>query len=398
MTPANIKAIFEARQHAAAELRALDTRAAGREFTPEERATDERLNATVVEYDGRLTQALDALTRDAAADQSRAATFGTLLDPVQPTTAEYRAGNWLASELRALTGATGLGAAMTPADQSAAVFDLLAPSSVLLASGVQIIRTERDTVAFPHLLTDASSGFVAPGATITSTDPTGEVVTAVPQKIASLLALHNEIIGDSSPAILDTAARSLIRSCGLTLDLGAFEGSGTAPAIRGLKNIAGIQTVSLGANGATPTNLDPFADALSGLEAQNAAGDKAIVMHPRTWGVLAKVKEATGSAKPILQESAGSGGQAIARSIYGVPVFLSSQLSVTETQGSSSLASSAYVYDVSEVYAVLRQDVRVELDSSRLFNSDQSEVRAILRADVVVPNPKAVCRILGILG
>jgi hypothetical protein len=79
-------------------------------------------------------------------------------------------------------------------------------------------------------------------------------------------------------------------------------------------------------------------------------------------------------------------------------VFLSSQLSITETQGSSSLASSAYVYDVSEVYAVLRQDVRVELDRSRLFNADQSEVRAIMRGDIVVPNPKAVCRITGILG
>jgi hypothetical protein len=45
----------------------------------------------------------------------------------------------------------------------------------------------------------------------------------------------------------------------------------------------------------------------------------------------------------------------------------------------------------------MRQDVRVELDRSRLFNSDQSELRAIMRADLVVPNPKAVVRIRGIL-
>lgn len=396
MTPANLQAIFEARQHAAAELRALDTRAAGREFTPEERATDERLNATVVEFDGRMTSALASLAQGAAADEARAK-FGGLIDPGR-SGSEYRAGNWLANELRTITGSAGLGGAVTPPDLYDEVLDLLPASSVLLASGVQVIRTDRDSVAFPHLLTDAASGFVAAGATISNADATGESLTATPQKVASLLAIHNEVVMDSNPAILDTAARSLIRSIGLAFDLGAFEGSGTAPVIRGLKNIAGIQTVTMGANGATPTNLDPFADALGSLESQNANGAKAIVMHPRTWGVLAKVKEATGSAEPVLQDSAGSAGQAIARSIYGVPVFLSSQLSTTETQGSSSLASSAYVYDVTEVYAVLRQDVRVELDRSRLFNADQSEVRAIMRGDIVVPNPKAVCRITGILG
>jgi HK97 family phage major capsid protein len=80
-----------------------------------------------------------------------------------------------------------------------------------------------------------------------------------------------------------------------------------------------------------------------------------------------------------------------------VPVYLSSQLSTTETQGTANNASSAYVYQADQVVAVMRQDVRVERDSSRLFNSDQSELRAIMRADVVVPNPKAVVRILGII-
>jgi hypothetical protein len=45
----------------------------------------------------------------------------------------------------------------------------------------------------------------------------------------------------------------------------------------------------------------------------------------------------------------------------------------------------------------MRQDARTKLDSSRLFNSDQSELRCTMRADVVVPNPEAAVRILGIL-
>lgn len=83
-----------------------------------------------------------------------------------------------------------------------------------------------------------------------------------------------------------------------------------------------------------------------------------------------------------------------------MPVYLSSQLAVNEIQGTANNASSAHVYQADQVVTVMRQDVRVERDSSRLFNGDQSELRAIVRADVVVPNPKdpkAVVRILGII-
>jgi hypothetical protein len=104
------------------------------------------------------------------------------------------------------------------------------------------------------------------------------------------------------------------------------------------------------------------------------------------------------SRAATLQESAGSPTQGFVRSIYGVKVHLSSQLSTTETRGTAvGTATSAYVYDASEIVAVLRDDPRVEIDSSRLFNSDSSEIRVTTRVDLIVPNPSAVVRILGIL-
>jgi HK97 family phage major capsid protein len=165
--------------------------------------------------------------------------------------------------------------------------------------------------------------------------------------------------------------------------------------ITGLKNVAGINTVSMGTNGLTPINLDAYADSIATLESFNAEAS-VIVMHPRSWQTLIKIKEVTGSVKPLLQESAGAGTQGIQRSLYGVPVLLSSQLSITETQGTSTDCSSAYVYEADQLVLVARQETNVAVDSSRLFNSDQSEVRATARFDLVVPNSKAVCRILGI--
>jgi HK97 family phage major capsid protein len=217
--------------------------------------------------------------------------------------------------------------------------------------------------------------------------------------LLSARSLRRDTAKSKTPAFSRAFCRTkgLLRSLSLKFDLGAFEGSGTPPEIRGLKNVSGISTVSMGTNGLIPANLDPWADAIGALEGENATAS-AIVMNPRTWKTLVKIKEASGSAKALLQDEQGGAPTEPRRSLYGVPVFLSSQLSVTEAQGSSgAVASSAYVYDASQVVAVMRQDARTELDSSRLFNSDQSELRCTMRADVVVPNPEGVVRILGIL-
>ncbi len=237
----------------------------------------------------------------------------------------------------------------------------------------------------------------AEAATISGSDATLAQVTATPRKLAVLETVSNEPIRDSEPAVIDVISANMTRALALKLDLGFFEGSGSGAEITGLKNVGGIGTVSMGDNGAALTNLDPFADAIGTLAQANAKAT-AIVMHPRTWQALSKLKEQTsGNNKPLLQEHAGSGSQGIQRSIYGVPVYLTSQLSVTETQGSASNGSSAYVYQADQILFVRRQEVEVTVDSSRLFNSDQSELRATCRADMVVPNAAAVVRIARIV-
>jgi hypothetical protein len=77
-------------------------------------------------------------------------------------------------------------------------------------------------------------------------------------------------------------------------------------------------------------------------------------------------------------------------------VFISGQLSITETQGSSSDCSTSYVYTADQVVMVRRKDVEIELDRSRLFNTDQSEMRGKMRVDLIAPNPLAIVRIIGI--
>jgi hypothetical protein len=45
-------------------------------------------------------------------------------------------------------------------------------------------------------------------------------------------------------------------------------------------------------------------------------------MHPRTWRTLLKIKEASGSAKSLMQSEMGVDARPV-RTLFGVPVFLS---------------------------------------------------------------------------
>jgi len=258
----------------------------------------------------------------------------------------------------------------------------------VLRSGVRTIRTDRDAIHIPHILADPAANWTAEGAPITSTDPNYEDIVATPRKLATLTAISNELIADSNPDVVTLLSMQIARALALGFDLAFFEGSGVAPIIKGLKNVTGITLDATLA--AAPANLDVFATAIATLASYNATAS-AIVMHPRTWGTLIKLKEGTANNnKPLLQQQAGSAGAAVSNSIYGVPVYLSSQLSITEGAGAE---SSAYVYDSSQLIAAFRMDTTIVLDRSRLFDKDQSELRAIMRADVSVPNPKAVVRI-----
>lgn len=309
-----------------------------------------------------------------------------------PATSRNAEENWLA---KALSGSTGPGSVLVPEEYRAQVWDALTAQAVALQARITVMETNTDTLHIPVIDADMAASWTAEGQQITASDPNYRTVTAKPKKLAALVPVTNELLRDSNPSVMDIVSRQLTRSLALKLDHGIFEGSGTDPEIRGLKNVSGIQTVSMGADGDVLTDLDPFATAISALEQANARAT-VIVMHPRTWGDILKLKESSGSIKPVVQEEVGGVGAAPRRSLYGVPVLLTSQLSTNETQGTSTDCSSAYVFDASQVILVRRQDIEVEVDPYSKFDADMTQIRAIARFDLVVPHPQAVVRIAGI--
>jgi HK97 family phage major capsid protein len=314
--------------------------------------------------------------------------------------AETRAGRGdefavkFADQFRAIgTGTTG---APTQLDYQG-LWDRLAPQSVALQTGPTIVESERTTISLPHLTADMSSAWLAENGSISAADPTLETIQVTPSKAAALTVVSRELADDSDPAILQIVADKLTRSVGLTIDLGFFEGSGASNMPRGLKNTSGItnDTTTMTANGSTFSNLDPILTAIGVLEQKNVNMDKvAIVMHGRSYAELLKLKD---SQNRYLSVNVLDGTQGYQRSIDGIPLYVSNQLSITETQGTSSAASSVYVYDASQVLFVRSHALRVEMSYDAFFGNDQVAVRAIARVGVSVPNPLAVYRLAGVL-
>lgn len=292
-------------------------------------------------------------------------------------------------ESRALSDAISL----TPTAIGSVLFDRLRASSVVLRSGIRTISMgQADSIQYPSIVGDVAALFTAEGAPIAPSDPTFASITATPRKLAALVQMSNEVIDDSVPALLGVLNTHLATILSLKLDQMLLEGDGSAPNVRGLKNIAGAQSLVAATNGAA-ISFDTLAAAIALLEAVNVPIDAmALICHTRNIGTLRTAKAST--AGTYLWSDATPAGDA-PRTVFGVPVLATSQLSTSETTGTSSTTNSAYLLDTRNVVWVSRQAPQIVLDRSRLFNSDQSELRVTMRGDLIAPIPNAIVRIAG---
>jgi len=387
----DLTAMVEQRRHAYADLKDIEQRARedNRRFSLDETKTWE---STLREVE-RLNPRIEAGRAELAV-----ATSGTEHRSVGHAETTSAADHEIAAALRSVnkgeTRALSTAVSVSPGELSTVLYDRLRASSVVLSSGIKTITTDADSVVYPTLSGDVVPAWYAEAAPIAPGDPSFGTLVATPKKLAHIVQCSNEALDDSDPSIATVLSSHLLRVLGLRLDAGLLEGSGTAPEIRGLRNIVGIQSLAAGANGATPT-LDVFADAIALLEAQNVPRERIrIVAAPRNIGALRKLKASTGGSYLWSSDPSATSPA----SVFGAPVAASAQLSTTETQGTSgAVANSAYVFDVDSLVYVQRSGIEIELDRSRLFNSDQSEMRGKLRGDLISPTPTGIVRVTGLL-
>lgn len=290
------------------------------------------------------------------------------------------------AERRAMAESSiGTGGAMVPTPMAASVIDQMRAQSVAFRAGARTVPMDSQTLKFARLTAMPVGGWRAENAAIVEDQPAFDQVTLTAKSWALLTKVSRELLEDGQNT--DAVLRQVFaNSAALALDQAVLYGPGTGNAPMGIANTPGIQTISMGANGAILPNWVKVLDAVAALEAANAGSITAMVAAPRTARTAYGFVDTTG--QPLTMPPR----------LLGIPLLTTTSASITETQGTSNAASSILLGDFGQVYVGLRTSLQISVLNERYADTGQVGFVSWLRADVLVVHPAALARIQGIAG
>lgn len=220
----------------------------------------------------------------------------------------------------------------------------IVPDALILkiATVTQGIEGDAASVRVPYVKTDPTSGFTAEGEDIAESDAELDEILVRTNKIAVLTKQSREAMTHTTSS--DHLAASMQRSVVIKANTALL--SNTADPT-GLLNQPGITDI-----GTLSTDFDPISDAITSVET-NGGTASCIVMDPRSWGLLCKLK----TENKTLQ--LGSPAEQAERKLYGLPVHVTPQMN----------PGNILVIDSANLIAAIG-DINLESDKSFYFGSD----------------------------
>jgi HK97 family phage major capsid protein len=233
-----------------------------------------------------------------------------------------------------------------------------------------IVYMEETT--FTNAATEIAEAGTYPEATLALTEQSSLV-----RKIAVFLPVTEEQLQDEMQVrtYIEQRLGFMVRQ---RLDAQLLSGNGTAPNLRGMYNIIGIQTQ---AKGADPTP-DAIYKALVKVRVTGQAEPNLVVLHPNDWMDIRLLRTADGLY------IWGNPSDAGPERIWGLPV--SSAQAATEGTG--------IVADTNYMSLATRRGLDVQVSNSHgtYFVEGKLAIRADIRVAYVVYRPAAICTVTGI--
>jgi len=146
-----------------------------------------------------------------------------------------------------------------------------------------------------------------------------------------------------------------------------------------------VQNVSMGTNGAAPTNYSQLSQAIQKVRVANDE-PTAVFTNPQVYGTYSRLNNTLNDAMHPGQDVLD----------YWPPSY-STAFSATETQGTSSLCSSALVLNANRVILGMRHGLSFMIADQRWIDALQVGFVSFLRHDWSFPYSAATARVLGIL-
>lgn len=297
------------------------------------------------------------------------------------------------SELEQRAYAEGTGSAggyMVPTILVGQLIDLARNQARVLEAGAQLVPMTSNVSTIPVWASDPTVVLHPEANTETPSTGTLGQRTLTARTLMALVQASRELIEDSVLPVGTVLANALAAQTALKLDSLALTGTGSGGQPTGILNTSGINTRSMGINGAT---IAAGPAPLTGWGAlATAAGDcsdnnehaNAAIMAPRSYREFG-----------LLQDTVG---QFIARPeiLNDLQLLQTNQVSITDTQGTSTDASKIYVGDYRQAFVGLRTQLQLTTLTERYAESGQYGFVSWWRGDFVVARPKAFTVVSGV--
>jgi HK97 family phage major capsid protein len=229
-----------------------------------------------------------------------------------------------------------------------------------------------EETTFTNAATEIAEAGTYPEATLALTEQSSLV-----RKIAVYLPVTEEQLQDEAQVrtYIEQRLGFMVRQ---RLDQQLISGNGTPPNLRGMLNIAGIQTQ---AKGADPTP-DAIYKAMVKVRVTGQAEPNLVIMHPNDWMDIRLLRTADGLY------IWGNPSDAGPERVWGLPV--SSAQAATE--------NTAIVADTNYMSLATRRGLDVQVSNSHgtYFVEGKLAIRADMRVAFVVYRPAAICTVTGI--
>jgi HK97 family phage major capsid protein len=286
----------------------------------------------------------------------------------------------------------GIGSAggwIVPTTVSNRIIDLARSKQVVMRAGAYTMQMPTPEMILVKVTSDPTAYWRKESAAITESEGAIEPIKLKAMTLGCLIRVSLELLEDASNAsnVLEGMMSSAIA---LELDRIGLYGSGSGEP-RGIDACTGINEISMGANGAAPSDYDEFSEAVQKVAEANGEAS-AVIMAPRTYYTLDRLKEATTNA-PLKPPA----------SYEDLEKFVTNQVGITDTKGTATTCSKAFIGDFKNVCYGMRKQLTIETSRSGggssgndAFAQMEVLIRAYLRCDLAILREDHFTRIEGI--
>jgi HK97 family phage major capsid protein len=286
-------------------------------------------------------------------------------------------------------GTAANGGYITPFAYVAQMIDRLLNKMSLTRAGITTISGLKQTpISFPRQTGGVTCAYVAENGSISDSTPTFDQVSVSPHLLACLVKTSRRLVNLADPAIEGVLRATIERDMALKMDSTGLYGTGVAPIPSGVYVGAGAGQRTNIAGAAT---LDLLLAQIGRLELDNAPSEgRAFVMSPRTFYALLASKDGA-SRYQIQPDVTRAGGF----TIFGVPVIVSGQVSITLGGGSD---SEVYLASWPDVWHAVYGDLLIEttVEGGTSFADHQMWIKATMEDDWLVTRAKSVQVLTGV--